>query len=172
MTLVGLALLILAGIAMTAEFGAQRPKPNMVAYVQEKDRSYWVTLGTDIGGSRAALLDEWTGQFFPRGGQETFFSPAGAYAPDLQFPVPSRPGAFRRPAHDGGPGTFRHHRHGWAAPYRAPAPLADPRAHCGGGGPDRGADGGREFDWQAAGRDRQRAEPCQANHDRAACCRR
>lgn len=92
MVLGGMALLILVGVAATAGFTSERPKPNMVAYVQEQDQAYWVTLGTDIGGSRAALLDEWTKQFFLQGAQETTFSPAGAYAPDMQFP------AYRGPA--------------------------------------------------------------------------
>jgi hypothetical protein len=90
--LCGIAVLILLGVGVTARFSPQRPKPNMVAYVQEQDESYWVTLGANIGGNRAALLDEWTGQFFLQGAQETSFSAGGAYAPEMLYP------SYRSPA--------------------------------------------------------------------------
>ncbi len=87
LALTGAAGLILLSIALTASFTPDRPKPNMVAYVQDKDQSYWTTVGVDVGGSRAGLLDEWTGQFLGDNPEESTFSASGAFASVMSTPA-------------------------------------------------------------------------------------
>ncbi len=84
----GAAVIILIGIAVTADFTQDRPKPNLAAYVLDvdEDRSYWVTGSVNVGGRRASLQDEWTQQFFPDGADEGFYSPWGGFMPDT-FPA-------------------------------------------------------------------------------------
>jgi hypothetical protein len=97
-----LAVVLVAGIALTADFSEERPKPNMVAYTlnADTDEAYWVTGGANIGGQRQSLLDEWTMQFFGNGVEETLYSPWGAFmepfvpayrspAPPLDLPAPT-----------------------------------------------------------------------------------
>lgn len=93
--LLGAAVVILVVIGLTAEFTPARPKPNMVAYVQdpqEQGAPYWVTLGANVGGRRAGLLDEWTGQFFADGAEASTFDPWGSGFMRVDYP------AYRAPA--------------------------------------------------------------------------
>ncbi len=90
--LAALAAVILAGVALTADFNLERPKPNMAAYVMDENEAAWYTLGGQVGNQRASLLDEWTEQFFSQGAEETSFSPWGVYYMDSAYP------AYRSPA--------------------------------------------------------------------------
>jgi len=78
------ALVIITTVSLRAEFNPERPKPNMVAYVLDADieEQYWVSGSVDVGGSRASLIDEWTGQFFTKGYEEGLYSPWGGFMPD------------------------------------------------------------------------------------------
>ena len=100
--LVALALLIVIGVALTADFTAARPKPNMVAYRLDADSgaAEWITGGANVAEQRRSLLDEWTTQFFAAGVEETSYSPWGAFmadsypayrspAPPLDLPAPA-----------------------------------------------------------------------------------
>jgi len=91
--LVGIGILILAGVALTARFTEDRPKPNMVAYVLDADtgEAHWVAGAAPVAGQRRSLLDEWTSQFFTQDVEETLYSPWGAWAENS---VP----AYRSPA--------------------------------------------------------------------------
>lgn len=91
--LAGASILIIGGIALTARFTEDRPKPNMVAYVLNADSSeaYWVTGADRATRSRAALLDEWTSQYVNGEVEETLYSPWGAFLAD-SYP------AYRSPA--------------------------------------------------------------------------
>jgi hypothetical protein len=99
------ALLMLA--TFTSGFDAAHPKPNLIAYLLDQDRqeAHWLTLNDSrLGRGTAAQLDEWTGQFFPNGSEETQFNPwlsglsFGQSFPALQTaaPVVDLPGATVR----------------------------------------------------------------------------
>ena len=92
-SLIGTAALILVGVALTADFTDDRPKPNMVAYVMDADadQAHWVTGAAAVGEQRGSLLDEWTSQFLGDAPEETFYSPWGA-------PMPATVPAYRGPA--------------------------------------------------------------------------
>lgn len=92
-SLIGTAALILVGVALTADFTEDRPKPNMIAYVMDADadQAHWVTGAAAVGDQRGSLLDEWTSQFLGDAPEETFYSPWGA-------PMPATVPAYRSPA--------------------------------------------------------------------------
>lgn len=87
----GLAVVVLVGVGLTARFSEDRPKPNMVAYVQDEDQAHWVTIGGKVGNRRAALLDEWTRQFFPGAVEESVFSPWGFPLREPTYPAYQTP---------------------------------------------------------------------------------
>lgn len=91
--LLAAGLLVVVGVALTAEFNEARPKPNMVAYRMDANAgaAEWITGAANVPGQRASLLDEWTTQFFAAGVEEARYSPWGAFMDD-SYP------AYRSPA--------------------------------------------------------------------------
>ncbi len=100
--LVGASALIIGGVALTARFTEDRPKPNMVAYILNADsgEAHWVTGADRVTRSRDTFLDEWTSQYVNGEVEETLYSPWGAFladsypayrspAPALDLPAPS-----------------------------------------------------------------------------------
>jgi hypothetical protein len=73
---VGVALLLLA--TSLSGFSVEQPKANTVIYRLDADtgQAHWLTLNDSRAGrGTRAQLDEWTGQFFPDGGEEVSFNP-------------------------------------------------------------------------------------------------
>ncbi|MEZ4712953.1 MAG: M28 family peptidase [Caldilineaceae bacterium] len=93
--LLAAGLLVIVGIALTAEFNEARPKPNMVAYRLDANagEAEWITGAGNVAGQRASLLDEWTAQFFTAGVEETLYSPWGAFMDD-SYPAYRSPAPF------------------------------------------------------------------------------
>lgn len=88
----GISAALMLWIGLTAQFTEVRPKPNMVTYTLEDGRASWITLGANVAGQRASLLDEWTEQFFPGERGEVLSTPWGA-----SYMAPTYP-AYQGPA--------------------------------------------------------------------------
>jgi hypothetical protein len=72
----GIGLLLLA--TLRSGFSVEQPKANTVIYRLNADtgQAHWLTLNDSRAGrGTRAQLDEWTGQFFPDGGEEVSFNP-------------------------------------------------------------------------------------------------
>jgi hypothetical protein len=83
----GVALVILVGVALSADFNTARPRPNTVVYRMDKNQAAWLTFGDALAQGRAALLDEWTNQFFTDEATETVINPWGAYHVTANYPA-------------------------------------------------------------------------------------
>ncbi len=78
LTILAIAIVVLLTATLRSGFSAEQPKANTVVYRLNLStaEAHWLTLNDSRAGrGTRAQLDEWTGQFFPNGGQVVSFNP-------------------------------------------------------------------------------------------------